>query len=315
MSTRPFYPGGPGHAVFNAAALQFAEDWNVANKPSFFTINTNEFGPVDRRKQNTLAELTAQPLGLWGASAFAALYPYQPAMRGTLAFPSADLPLVIQTKAGLSVTYAAAALTDMPPITFSSSKALFGNAKWSLLVAGGTDGTTAGEFVTIANSAYTAPALTPTAILTGRYVTAFGAGATGDLANIRTKAGFVVTPSTGWVPVVDDGITVNFRLETVGLKIAFEPINLTEADLYSTLLPMDGPGTGAGTSVSGLAGPLTITGVASGMPTLSVPLAFASESSLRFSTRDGRVGQVTLEALPPFVAGVQQNLFTFGTVS
>ncbi len=313
MGTRLTYPRGPGFLTHNAVAFQMADDWTAPQSPEFFDISTNLDGVVDSRQKNIMGKVTAIPLGFWSAATYALLFAFQPSQRGQLLFPSADLPLVIQTKAGNSITFAAAALSQPPVVTFTTQKALFGPVEWTTLLAGGATGSTAGDYVTIAPSAYVAPSITPANIVTGRYTVTWGATPTGNMANIRTEAGFTVTVRYNWTPVPDDGQIVNYLLDSVTVEVSFTPINLTETDLLSSLMPMDGPGTGAGTSRSGVGGPLTITGAVAGMPSLSIPVAFASESSLRFG-KDGRVGQVKLRGMRKATTGTLANLFAFGSV-
>ena len=262
-----------------------------------------------------MAEVSGIPLGFWNAGAINGLFPYQPDMRGIELFPdSADLPFIIQTTAGKSMTFAKAALMESPSISFTPTKAMFGAAKWTCLRATGTTGSTAGNFVTIATSAYTAPAITPSAILTGRYVLSFGDGAVAPMNNIQFKDEVAFSVKIGTKPIMVQGVIVGYWLDSVTAQVTFEPVNLSESDLYASLEPMDGTGSGAGTDVSGLGGALTVTGQATGQPILTFPLGFASDSSLKFAT-DGRVGKITVEAMRKAVSGVLQPLYALTTAA
>ena len=310
MSTRIALPGGPGYLTFNGYQLQMEAAWNVANDPTQFKVTTNLQGEVDWREDDTLAKLTAKPLGIWGANAIGKLFPYQPDMLGQLVFPAADQTLVIQTAAGESITFAAAALTKMPTIQFAGNKTLFGNAEWTLLRRMDEPATTAGAMYTLAASAYTEPALDPQLILTAAATLDFG-----NLTGIETEEdGVTFTPTVTLTPRKTSlGGTINYMITAVGATVEFTPEGLTESDLYNSLHPLQGTGTGRGTSLAGIGGALTVTSAAAGGPTLTLPLAAPTKSSLRFDPKTGRVGRVTLQAMRANAAGTLQPLFTLGT--
>ena len=312
MSTRIALPGGPGYITYNGYQLQMEAAWNVSNDPTQFKVATNLQGEVDQREDDTLARLTARPLGLWGANAISKLFPYQPNMLGQLVFPATDQTLVIQTAAGESITFAAAALTRMPAIQFAGNQTLFGAAEWTLLRRLDEPATTAGAMYTLAASAYTEPALNPQLILTAAATLSFG-----SLAGIETEEdGVTFTPTVTLAPRKTSlRGTTNYMITGVGATVEFTPEGLTESDLYNSLHPLQGTGTGRGASLAGIGGALTVTSVASGGPTLTLPLAAPTRSSLRFDPKTGRVGRVTLQALRANVAGTLQPLFVLGTAA
>lgn len=310
MSTRIAFPGGPGYFTFNGYQLQMEAAWNVSDEPTQFKVTTNLQGDVDWREDDTVAKLIAKPLGIWGANAIGKLYPYQPSMLGQLVFPTTDQTLVIQTAAGESITFAAAALTKMPTIQFAGNKTLFGNAEWTLLRRMDEASTTAGAMYTLAASTYTEPALNPQLILTAAATLNFG-----TLTGIATEEdGVTFTPTVTLTPRKTSlAGTANYMITAVGATVEFTPEGLTESDLYNSLHPLQGTGTGRGTSLAGIGGALTVTSVVAGGPTLTLPLAAPTKSSLRFDPKTGRVGRVTLQAMRANVAGLLQPLFTLAT--
>ena len=311
MSTRITLPGGPGYITYNGYQLQMEAAWNVSNDPTQFAVATNLQGDVDWREEDTAARLTARPLGLWGANAIGKLFPYQPAMLGQLVFPATDQTLVIQTAAGESITFAAAALTKMPAIQFAGNRTLFGPAEWTLLRRMDEPATTAGAMYTLAASAYTEPALNPQVILTAAATLSFG-----SLTGIETEDGVTFTPTVTLAPRKTSlRGTTNYMITGVGATVEFTPEGLTESDLYNSLHPLQGAGTGRGASLAGIGGALTVASVASGGPTLTLPLAAPTRSSLRFDPKTGRIGRVTLLAMRANVGGTLQPLFTLGTAA
>ena len=302
------FPGGPAYFTYNGYQLQMEAAWQVANDPTQFKVATNLQGDVDWREDDTLAKLSAKPLGIWGN--YAALFPYQPSMLGQLVFPSPDKTLVIQTAAGESITFAAAALTKMPTLQFAGNKTLFGNAEWTMLRRMDEASTTAGAMYTLAASAYTEPVLYPQLILTAAATLNFG-----SLPPIETdEDGVTFTPTVTLTPrKTSTGGIVNYMITAVGATVEFTPEGLTESDLYNNLHPLQGTGTGGGASLAGMGGALTVTSVTSGGPVLNIPLAAPTKSSLRFDPKTGRVGRVTLQALRANSSGVLESLFTLGT--
>jgi hypothetical protein len=309
MSSRINFPGGPAYFSFNGLAAQMEDHWSVTSEPTQFAVTTNLQGKVDLREEDTIAKLSARLLGIWGD--YASLYPYQPSMLGQLIFPATDQTLAIQTAAGESITFAAAALSKMPTLQFAGNKTLFGPAEWTMLRRMDEPSTTAGAMYTLAASTYTEPALNPQLVLTSAATLSFG-----SLTNIETEEdGVTFTPTVKLSPRKTslNGIC-NYMITEVGATVEFTPEGLTESDLYNSLHPLQGASTGRGTSLAGIGGTLTVTSLAAGGPTLTLPLAAPTKSSLRFDPKTGRVGRVTLQAMRANTSGVLQALFTLGTV-
>ena len=310
MSTRIAFFGGPAYFTFSGYQLQMEDAWNVSNEPTNFKVTTNLQGDVDWREDDTIAKLSAKPLGIWGANAISKLFPYQPSMLGQLVFPTTDQTLAIQTAAGQSITYAAAALTKMPTLQFAGNKALFSGAEWTMLRRTDVASTTAGAMYTLAASAYTEPALNPQLVLTAAATLNFG-----NLTNIQTEEdGVTFTPTVTLTPRKTSlGGTSNYQITAVGATVEFTPEGLSETDLYTNLHPLQGTGTGRGQSLAGIGGALTVASVSTGGPVLTMQLAAPTKSSLRFDPKTGRVGRVTLQAMRANVSGVLQPLFALTT--
>jgi len=298
------------------------EDWTAPDEPTQFQIKTNLQGPVDERAEDLIGRINFKPLAFGAsiATLFTKLFPYTPSMIGSLIFPSTDKTAVIQTMtggtndAGQSITYSAARLTKMPSITFAPNKTMFGPAEITCLVKNGASGGTAGDFFTVADSAYSEPALSPLDILTDRYTLAWGSAPAAPFDVIETDdSGIVFEPQVSLEPVkTSRGGTVNFRITDVTATIKFRPLNLTIAN-YRTMFPMEGASVVRGKSLSGRGDQLTVTGSAAGMPKLTIPLAAPTKGGLAFG-KDGRITEVTLMALRKSSSGTLQSLFTLATV-
>lgn len=310
MSTRIAFPGGPGYLTYGGVAFQMEEQWNASSEPTQFAISTNLQGQVDWREEDTMIKISAKPNGIWGNQG--TLFPYQPGMLGQVIYPTTDVPLVIQTAAGKSITFPAAALTKSPTIQWAGNKTIYGPAEFTMLRRMDQASTAAGSMYTIANSAYTEPALNPQLILTAAATLNFG-----TLNDIQTEEdGVTFTTNYTLTPrrTSKYGLT-NYQITAVSATVEFTPEGLTETDLYNSLHPLQGAGTGRGQSLAGIGGALSVTSVATGGPVLSMALAAPTKSSLRFDPKMGRVGRVTLQALRANTAGVLQPLFALSTAA
>ncbi len=312
MSTNLVFPGGPGYFSHGGNTVQMADAWQIASAPTHFEVSTDLHGPVDLREDDTMARLTAVPLQLFGPDAIRSLYPYQPSMLGALVFPPTDRPLVVYTTAGRSLTFARAALTKMPSMTFAGHRVFFGPAEWTMLRVTDLPAVAAGAMYMAADSAYTEP--TPNAPLV---LTSAATLNVGTLAGVQTdENGVTFTPILSLISrkTSKHGVC-NYEIAAVGATVTFTPENLTEADLLGGLQPLEGAGTGRGTSLAGIGGAVTVTSVVSGGPALTIPLAAPTKSSLRFDPRTGRVGRVTMAALCARTAGMLLPPFTFATAA
>lgn len=316
LNIRTQFPGGPGYLNFNGVTYQMAADWKATADPTFFDVKTNLQGNVDKREKDVIYKIEFTPLGIWGN--LANMFPYQPSDIGNLIFSATDLPVVIQTKDGNSLTFAAGAITKMAPLTASSVKEPFGTMEITCLRKNATAAATAGSFLAIAASAYTEPTLDATTISTAIYNTymQFGGSAAAPSVpfdQIDTEAGVTFDSTVSLTPATNDvqGL-INYRIEKVDFSAKFKPTNLMASDLHGKLMLLEGAGTGRGTSLGARGCKLSVVGQKAGDPVITLPLCAATKGGLRFG-KDGRVDEITLTALRANVAGVLQPLFILST--
>ncbi|HSI15700.1 MAG TPA: hypothetical protein VK961_26875 [Chthoniobacter sp.] len=296
---RALFTGGPAYLVFDGVTFQLHDDWKVDLNLQHFDVKTNLQGTVAKAiSENAMAKVTAIPIAFGGSisTAFAKLLPYQPSMRGQFIFPASDKPLVIQTAAGKSITFAAAALTKMPEITFAPDKIFFGAVEFTCLIANLADPSDDDAFLTIADSAYTEPALDPLDILFDIFTGVFGASPSAPFDGIETdENGFKFTPTVKLTPrKTAKNQTYNFMIDDVTAMVKFTPENVSEED-WKELIRTQGAGYGVGKLRGSLGDILTIAGSATGKPRLTIPLAAGEDGGLRFA-QNSRVGEVTLAA-------------------
>jgi len=296
---RALFTGGPAYLVWNGITFQMHEDWTVDLDLKHFDVKTNLQGTVGKAiSDSAVAKIKCKPIAFAGslAALLAALVPYQPSMRGTLIFPSSDLPLVIQTQEGKSITFAAAALTQMPELTFAPDKEFFGTVEFTCLIANETAPDDAAAFFTLADSAYVEPSMDPLDILFDLYTLVWGATPSAPFDGIETdEAGITFTPKVTFKERRTASRRLyNFMIDDVTAEVKFVPENVTETN-WAALIKTQGTGYGPGKLRGSFADVLTIAGSATGKARLTIPLAAGEAAPLRFSA-DSRVGQVTMSA-------------------
>jgi hypothetical protein len=294
---RALFTGGPGTLTWNGTTWQMHDDWTAKLNLSHFDVKTNLQGLVGRAIQDTVAKITFTPIAFGGsiASLFTKLFPYQPGQRGQLIFGTTDKPVVIQTAAGKSITFTAAALTKMPDITFAPDKILFGPAELTCLIGNGAEPSDSDAFFSIADSAYVEPSLNPLDILFDLYTISYGINPAAPFDAIETdEAGVKFMPAVQLKErrTASRGI-YNYMIDGVTADVKFVPENIAEAD-WATFITMQGTGYGRGKLRGAFGDWLHLAGSASGKPSLTLPLAAAEAGDLRFGS-DSRVAEMTLQ--------------------
>jgi hypothetical protein len=295
---RALFTGGPAYLVFNGVTFQMEDDWKVDLDLKDFEVKTNLQGTVGKAIQDTTAKITFTPLafGATLATLFATLFPYQPDMRGQLIFPTDDLPVVIQTAAGQSITFQAGALTKMPEITFSPEKVFFGSVEITCLIANNTAPSASDAFFTIADSAYVEPSLNPLDILFDLYTVVSGLSDSAPFTGIETdENGVKFAPKVKLTDRKTASLGVyNKMIDDVTADVTFMPENVSETD-WATLIKTQGTGYGRGQLREQFGAILQVIGSASGKARLTIPLAVGNKGGLFFGQKS-RTSEVTLEA-------------------
>lgn len=314
---RDQFTGGPGTLTWNGVTFQLVEDWEAQSEIRSREVTTNLQGLVGKREGDSVTKITAKPIAFTGslATLFGKLFPYSPASIGNLIYPATDLPAIVQTKDGKSITFAAAAVTGMPAVQFTPMKDLFGAVTLTCIRKSGVAASDATSHAVVAASAYAEPTVDIDDISAALYNLAWGA--TSPFDDIETdEEGVTFTPEVqlSELKTSRDGL-LNQRVQGVTARLQFTPVNLDADDFYDAFLQMDGAAAGRGKLLAARGQQLTVRGDGSGDPLLTVPRAVPVSGSARFSQSNSRVGQVTLEAHRYDVAGVLQSLFTLGIVA
>jgi len=310
------FKGGPGTLTWNGVTFQLVDDWEAQSEIRAREVRTNLQGLVGKREDYAITRITAKPIAFTGSlsSLFTKLFPYSPASIGNLIFPATDLPAVIQTKDGKSITYSAAAITTMPPLQFSPMRELIGQVVLTCIRKAGVAADDAAAHVAVGSSAYSEPTADLDDISAALYTGAWGS--TSPFDDIETdEEGFTFTPQVQLSDLLTarDGL-LNQRVQGVTAEVRFVPVNIDVDDFYDDFLQLDGSNAGRGKLLKARGQELTVTGDNAGDPVLTIPRAVPITGPARLSQANSRVGQVTLEAHRHDLAGVLQSLFTLGVV-
>lgn len=318
MNRSTFY-GGPAYITHDSATYQAREGFEIDNEIRTVEQPDALRGKLGEREDYSLSMLRLAPHALTASltTQFAKLFALQPANVGSLLFPGADLPLVVQTKnggtndAGQSLTFSAGAVSQPPELQFAPNKNLFGQAEWTCLRKNSTAATDTAAHVVVANSTYTEPALDPTNISNSIYVLAWGGGFTAietDEEGVRAAVRYT------WAErkTATDGL-LNYQLSNVELEIRFRPVNVQANDIYDSLLLMDGASAGRGKFLSARGQALTVTGAAVGDPRLTVARATPVRIPTVFSDQP-RSGEVMMRAQRHYTGGALSALFVLDVV-
>lgn len=316
MNRSNFY-GGPGFLNWNGITLQMMANWKAETEIISKDRSTNLRGRVGAWERYSITKIAARPVvtSVNLASVIAKLFPYTPAMVGQLIFPEVDLPAIIQTKDGRSITYAAAAITKMPEVTFAPDEDLIGDFELTCLLENEGDASEDNSHVTEASSSYTEPTLNPMQIIAARY--AFAWGSIAPFNTIETdEKGVKLRPNVTFTELETqrDGL-INYRIKEVTASLGFTPVNLNSADFYNLVSPQGSTaGRGKPLATRGLEFTATPLGAGAGRPQLTVPLAVPNKGPLDFADTS-RIGDVNLLCEQKATAGVIGDLYTLAATT
>lgn len=245
-TTRQSIIRGPGTVTFGGVAIHDSSGIDASIESSTADISASVSGRIDTIKTDQVGRITLTPAGGITSALLSALFPSHvttPAP-GTSLFGSADSPLVISSKAGTKVTFAAAALTKCPELVLSPVKTAFGQMEFTALVGNGKLPSEANAFYSVASAAYSGGSPSTAKMSGFHYVGKFG-----DLTISDTLDGWKVTPELQLEPVTTDSQgTVDYTLSGVTVRASCTPLGLTESQILAAL-PV-GKGRGASLTTS-----------------------------------------------------------------
>ena len=240
-TTRQSIIRGPGTITYGGVHLFDKDGITAEIESATQEIPSSISGNLDTIKTDQIGRVSLTPVGNLSEALISVLYPAyaQTPEIGKSLFGISDAPLVVSSRAGTKVTFAAAALTQLPELKLSPVATAFGQAQFTALVPNGklpTDATT--KFYTVAAATY-ADGEPPRDGLSGFHYT----GTFGSLSSPDTLDGWTVTPEMQVEAVTTDSQgTIDYTLTGMTVRASCTPLGLTEAQLLGALPVLNGRG-------------------------------------------------------------------------
>ncbi len=295
---------GPGAVKFGDVVLHDADgiqaDIQVAASP----VSTSIEGEVDQWINSRFGTISFRPAGEATAAILAALYPHQTPVIGASLLGAVDVPLVVASKAGVKVTYHAAALMQPPQLRLSATQTAFGSAaQFRALLAAGKAPGDEDALVSIESEAWsdaTYP-FAATNLLRGAYLGTY------DGATITPRGGWTIDVQLATQAVqVDHEGEIDILLTGVTVAAKCEPQGMTEAAL-AALLPYT-----AANGESIRAGNDLVISAGAGKIAVTLHDARPLVGPMRWGTVALRSGEVAWIAQRKLTAGVPGALYSVG---
>ncbi len=283
---------GPAVVTFGGQTFRTKGDVQLAMGIDAFDVESSEFGPIDRRRNNITISLTFEPVGVVTAAIIPVLWPHLSKAVGASLFGTTDVPCTVApVGGGLQLVLSAAAITGMPAIDISSTKTSIGQVTITGILANNKEWSDAAA--RYAASTISAPTL-----------------AAIDVSAIPTSPARV-----SWDDIFDDlptaeGVHVEFDLQTnneetdedglvditmgsVSVSASFEPVGGVGVDDLLDAIALQGSDVLRGTSLSGH--DLTIAARDIGGLCVTIPDARLMSLPLSYGRSSRRIGELSFQ--------------------
>jgi hypothetical protein len=289
--------------TFNGATLYSKGDIQLEMGLETFDVETSMHGVVDQRVTDRVAKITFTPDGQY--ESLSVIWPYGAMNLGDSVFTGTDRPLVIKTREGKTLTFAAAAITKMPDITLGATKTMHGAIEFTCLGTDNTAWTGTNSLLTIATTAFSDTTFDPATILTQPYTGAWGVSS--PWTSITTMEGWQVSFDLKLAPVITDADgLVDMTFESLSVSAKCRPLGILESDVLAALR-VQGAGNARGRSLQTNSNDLVLTGTGA---VITLKSAQINKGPLAFGPATLRVGEIEWMATRKFTAGVAAPLFT-----
>ena len=244
-TTRQSIIRGPGTVKFNG--IKFFDQSGIGAEIDSATqdIGSSISGKLDTIKTDQIGKISLTPVGNLTKELLAVFFPeyFQKPVIGQSIFGSEDKELVISSKAGTQVKFAAAALTKCPELYLSPVRTAFGSVEFTALLPNGKlpDDETA-KLYTVAPAKYTDGEAPRDALSGFHYEAVYGSGE-GALKIADTIDGWTVLIEPQLNPVTTDSQgTIDYTLAGINVSAKCTPIGLSEAEILAMLPVLRGRG-------------------------------------------------------------------------
>lgn len=240
-TTRQSIIRGPGTVSFGSVKLFDKDGITAEIESNSQEVPSSISGTLDTIKTDQIGRVSITPVGNLSEALLGVLYPSftQTPEIGRSLLGTNDAPLVVSSRAGMKVTFTAAALTQLPELRLSPIATAFGQAQFTALVPNGKlpdDSTT--KFYTTASANY-ADGEPPRDGLSGFHYQ----GTYGNLEIPDTLDGWTVSPELQTEAVTTDSQgTIDYTLTGITVRASCTPLGLSEAQILAALPVLRGRG-------------------------------------------------------------------------
>lgn len=296
---------GPAIVQFGGATIYSQGDITARPVKSINPVMTSKDGEVAHIIDSILWQVQFTPSGQWVAGHLTVLWPSAICnpTKGSSIFGASDTDLVIHSISGQKLTLKAGAVVSPSELTLSAGASVIGQVTLEAIGADDTAWTNSSKFAELAAEAFSDTSFDPDAIKVVPYSVAWGSASPWNA--IETEAGVRVSFNVSLREERTDtyGI-VDKTMQTVGVQARFIPVGISETQFISKS-EIQGAGIQRGKNIRNTDN-LVIDGSA-GNPKVTVYQASWTDGSLVWG-EPKRVGEVVLQAVRKFTAGVAQPL-------
>jgi len=310
------YPRGGAYGTFNSLTLSAYDDWSVGSNIETFDQDSNTRGTLAQRMKDLRGSIKIKPRASL-SNIIPQLNCFMPFLDpnstlygiGAQLFPSTNLPFVVQTKDGRSLTAAKCAVVKPSKMTLGPRMHLWDELEIGALIPNAYALGAASSWLTDASSAYTEPVIADSDEYFGAFAVSFGSG---PLSVIPGVAIVIENEVTLEYITPSQEPTRNATIVKTGLTVEFVPINCTTSQLLSTLNILAGSGAASiGAPIVG--GNITISdvnGVNSGGLNLVIPVgAGIGTIGVRYSNKNSRVNTIKYRSQQVTSATANQSFY------
>jgi hypothetical protein len=307
MITRTTLLAGPATATFGGRTFVARDGILVTPALELEAVDSDAQGVLDATA--TLAPVAIKFTPQAGLADLVALYPFLEGALGTPLFGAEDSPLVLVAANGVRLTFAAAAIAQLPDLALGVRGPGVGAVTFLAMGARALPITAANRLVaidTVATPVF--PTVTPQ--LADDYEIVWGD--TPPWLELRARDGIEVKFAIKWRPVFSAAnALLDMTLQSLTVTARFTPASPegpAEADVFAAL---QAQGALPGRLLSNLAGGMVIAGE---HLWLQLPLAQLSAGALTFDATHSRVGELVFTATRA-VLEAEQELSGLATLS
>lgn len=230
-----------GPAIMQRASYNYytAGDITVSLESETADVILAVYGKVDERLLDRAVKVSFTPTEIEEAS-LTKLWPYGSTLPGTSLFTGTDVPLVIYTLAGKTITFTASALTKLPGLHLSTNGNLLKAMEFTCIGKNNAAWTDAASIGTVATLAFTDPAsFLLTSILNQIYTASWAAS--GAWASFTSEDGFDIDFELSTNPQKSDAQgTFDYQFNKIECMVKCKPFPggatpIAEAELLAGL--------------------------------------------------------------------------------